>query len=95
LILREEKLSTFTIKYKVNCGEQTKPIRTGHKQGEIQLIAFTCRPRQAQTLAHKTGTGRTAVSPELPSEKQEHRFLLLQCHAPSHGSILFAAIKDP
>jgi hypothetical protein len=44
---------------------------------------------------HETGKGRTAVSPKLCSEKQELRFLLLQCHAPPRGSTLFAAIKDP
>jgi hypothetical protein len=26
-------------------GSRSKPMRTGHKQGEMQLIAFTCRPR--------------------------------------------------
>jgi hypothetical protein len=26
-------------------GSGLKPMRTGDKQGEMQLIAFTCRPR--------------------------------------------------
>jgi hypothetical protein len=59
-------------------------MRTGHKQGEMQLIAFTCRPRPNRK-------GRTAVSPKLCSEKQERRFLLLQCHTPPQGSTPFAA----
>jgi hypothetical protein len=82
----------------LNVGSRLKPMRTVHKQGEMQLIAFTCRPRSAQPSPfphHEAGKGRTAVSSKLHSERQERRFLLLQCHSPPCGSTLFAAIKDP
>jgi hypothetical protein len=36
-------------------GSGLKPMRTGYKQGEMQLIAFTCRLRWAQPLATKQG----------------------------------------
>jgi hypothetical protein len=70
-------------------------MRTGHKQGEMQLIAFTCKAEIGTALSHEKGKGRTAASPKLCSEKQELRFLLLECHAPLCGSTLFAAVKDP
>jgi hypothetical protein len=68
----------------VTVGSRLKPMRTGHKQGEMQLIAFTCRPRQAQPPATKQG--KAEQSPKLRSEKQECRFLLLQCYALPRGS---------
>jgi hypothetical protein len=57
-------------------------MRTGHKQGGMQLFAFTCRLKIGTAPSHKTGKGRTAASPKLCSEKQERGFLLLKCHAP-------------
>jgi hypothetical protein len=38
---------------------------------------------------------QTAASPKLCSEKQEGRFLLLQCHAPPHSSTLVRCYKRP
>jgi hypothetical protein len=69
-------------------------MRAGHKQGKMQLIAFTCR-MIGTALGHETGEDRTAESPKLCSEEKESRFLLLQCHSPPHGSTLFAAMKEP
>jgi hypothetical protein len=52
-----------------------KPMKTGYKQGEMRLTCFS-----------KIGTAPEAeqlfLLSCLHSEKQECRFLLLQCHAP-------------
>jgi hypothetical protein len=52
-----------------------KPMRTGHKQGEMQLTCFS-EIGTAPEAAH------LFLLSCLSSEKQERRFLLLQCHTP-------------
>jgi hypothetical protein len=58
-----------------------KPMRTGYKQGEMRLTCFS-----------EIGTDPEAEQLHLlsclRSEKQEHRFLLQQCHAPPREPLL-------
>jgi hypothetical protein len=58
----------------------------------MQLIAFICKPTVSEPC-HETGKGRTPVSPKLHSEKQEGRFLLLQCHTPPCSALFTAVYK--
>jgi hypothetical protein len=57
-----------------------KPMRIGHKQGKMRLTCFS-----------KIGTALEAEHLFLlryfHSEKQECRFLLLQCHAPPQEAL--------
>jgi hypothetical protein len=75
-------------------GSGLKPLRTGHKKGDIQLIAFTCRQRWAQPQ-HETGKAEQLC---LLSCVQKSRNAGVSCYnvmPPPCGSNLFAAIKDP
>jgi hypothetical protein len=63
-----------------------KPMRTGHKQGETQLSCFSwdvyLQAEIGTALATEEGNAEQLLllSCLLRSEKQERRFLLLQCH---------------
>jgi hypothetical protein len=57
-----------------------KPMRTGHKQGKMQLNCFYLLAEIGIALASK----QLCLLSCLHSEKQEHSFLLLYSHAPPH-----------
>jgi hypothetical protein len=69
-------------------------MRTGRKQGEMQ---FNCFHLYAKTGTAPSGNrkSRTAGLLSLCSEKQELRFLLLQCHAPSQEPLLHLVCHWP
>jgi hypothetical protein len=66
------------------------PVRTGCKQGKVQVNCF-------HILGHETEKAEQLPLLSLPSQKQEHRFLLLQCHTlpKTLCSTPFAAVKRP
>jgi hypothetical protein len=58
-----------------------KPMRTGHKQGEMRLTCFS----ESGTALE---TEQLFLLSCLSSAKEEHRFLLLQCYAPPQEPLL-------
>jgi hypothetical protein len=54
LVLNSLHYFFFPLKY-IFLVNGLKPMRIGHEQGEMQLIAFTCRPRSAQPSVTKQG----------------------------------------
>jgi hypothetical protein len=67
------------------CGEQTKAYENRTQARRDAVNYFYLKAEIGTAIVHETGKGRTAASPKLCSEKQERKFLLLQCQNPHCG----------